>query len=244
MRTRSPLLSVERLCSGYGRGDVLKGISLEVFQGEVRTILGANGAGKTTLLRTIVGLIAPSSGTVRYSASSDDRAISGWPAHRASQLGIVLVPEGRGILGQLTVEDNLKMGAFHVADAREVARRVDGAYERFPVLSSRRGQLAATLSGGEQQMLALARGLVAAPQLLLLDEPSLGLAPQIVRTVFDIISEIHASGTSVLLVEQNVNYGLAIADWAYVLSNGRLTVDGPPKVLAADNDVRRAYLGL
>lgn len=238
-----PLLKVDSIRSGYGRGDVLKSVSLELYQGEVRTILGANGAGKTTLLRTIVGLLKPSSGTVIFSPSPG-RNLEHWSAHQASDLGMVLVPEGRGILGQMTVEENLMMGGFHVKDARELMRRIDEACARFPVLRERRHQLAATLSGGEQQMLALARGLIARPRLLLLDEPSLGLAPQMVKTVFEIVREIHQSGTSVLLVEQNVHYGLKVADWAYVLANGQLSVDGPPTALSSEEHIRRAYLGL
>ncbi len=239
------LLSLHSVRGGYGRGDILRNVTLELRRGEIRTILGANGAGKTTLLRTIVGLIKPTAGSVRYWPNGENgTTVQRWSAHSAARLGIVLVPEGRGILGTMTVEENLQMGAFHVNDRAEVRRRTDDVCSRFPILSERRRQLAASLSGGEQQMLALARGLVARPQLLLLDEPSLGLAPQVVRTVFDTIAEIHAAGTSVLLVEQNVHYGLALANWAYVLSSGEVVVQGPPQKLSANEQVRKAYLGM
>ena len=232
------MLSVEGLRAGYGKIEVLHEVSIDVAQGQIVTLIGANGAGKTTLLKTVSGLIRPTGGTIDFEGQSLVRR----PAHRIVQLGISHVPEGRAILKRMTVLDNLRMGAYVRSDS-EVGRDIDAVFVRFPVLAERRAQLAGTLSGGEQQMLAIGRALVARPRLLLLDEPSLGLAPLIVRQIFEAIARIaREEGVTIFLVEQNAFHALRLADRGYVLVNGRVRLSGTGRELLANQDVRSAYL--
>ena len=234
------LLEVRDLRVSYGNIEVLHGISLDVGPGEIVALLGANGAGKTTTLRTISGLLRPRGGRVAL----DGQALTGLPAHRIVALGIGHVPEGRRIFGVLTVEENLRLGGYLMRrDATVLERRIAALYETFPRLGERRGQLAGTLSGGEQQMLAIARALMLKPRLVLLDEPSMGLAPKLVRAIFGMIADICTEGTAVLLVEQNVRQALRIAHRAYVLESGKVALAGASRELAQDSRVRAAYLG-
>ena len=225
----------------YGRLTVLRGVSLDVRAGQVVAMLGSNGAGKTTLLRTIMGFIPdqPHKGTVEVLG----RRVNGWAPEEIAALGVAYIPEGRGIFPELTVEENLVLGAYTRRD-RGVAADLAALAARFPVLAERRRQLAGTLSGGEQQMLAIARALLARPKLLLLDEPSLGLAPRVVVDVFRILREIHAAGVAILLVEQNARQALAVADYAYVLENGRIVLEGASARLQEDPNVQELYLGV
>ncbi len=234
----APVLAVEDLHAGYGPVDVLHHVSLDVREGQIVTLIGANGAGKTTLLRTISGLVPPRAGRIRLRG----RPIGGAGPDRIVALGVAHVPEGRQVLARMTVLDNLRAGAYARRD-REIERDLTAALERFPVLRDRRGQVAGTLSGGEQQMLAIARGLMSRPRLLMLDEPSLGLAPLVVRQIFEIIREVNARGTPILLVEQNAQLGLETAHWAYVLETGRLVMNDRADRLLDNEAVRRAYLG-
>jgi branched-chain amino acid transport system ATP-binding protein len=235
-----PLLEVRGVRAGYGRGDVLHDVSFSVAAGEVVALVGANGAGKTTTLRTIGGLEPARAGTVRFAGSD----ITNRPAQRIVALGLGQVPESHRIFAGLTVEENLRLGAFLVRrDRAAVANRLAGVFELFPRLAERRAQAAGTLSGGERQMLAVGRALMAQPRLLCLDEPSFGLSPLMVRRIFATIAEISAAGTAVLLVEQNVAQALALADRAYVLETGRVVLEGGGGVLAADPRVQAAYLG-
>ena len=234
------LLEVRDLRVSYGNIEVLHGISLDVGPGEIVALLGANGAGKTTTLRTISGLLRPRGGRVAL----DGQALTGLPAHRIVALGIGHVPEGRRIFGVLTVEENLRLGGYLMRrDATVLERRIAALYETFPRLGERRAQLAGTLSGGEQQMLAIARALMLKPRLVLLDEPSMGLAPKLVRAIFGMIADICTEGTAVLLVEQNVRQALRIAHRAYVLESGKVALAGASRELAQDSRVRAAYLG-
>ncbi len=237
----APLLRVSNVETAYyGRLTVLRGISLEVSEGQVVTILGSNGAGKSTLLKTIMGFIPdqPEKGTVEVCG----RRVNGWDPEDVAALGVAYIPEGRGIFPELTVAENLRLGAY--ARAGSAADRDIGTMEaRFPVLRERRRQLAGTLSGGEQQMLAIARALLGRPKLLLLDEPSLGLAPLIVAEMFRIIREIHAAGTAMLLVEQNARQALGVADYGYVMESGRIVLEGTSARLQADPNVQELYLG-
>jgi branched-chain amino acid transport system ATP-binding protein len=237
--TQSPLLEVRDLSIRYGRVQALERVNLEVRAGEVVTLLGANGAGKSTTLRSISRIIPIHGGRIAF----DARDISGARPSDVVRLGIAQVPEGRRMLARQSVLDNLLLGAYTRTDAAEIQTDVERQFERFPVLAQRRRQLAGTLSGGEQQMLAIARALMSRPRLLLLDEPSLGLAPLIVRGIFEIIRGLHGSGVTILLVEQNASLALQIADRAYVLEAGRLTIAGPAAELLTDERVRRAYLG-
>jgi branched-chain amino acid transport system ATP-binding protein len=235
----APFLEVKGLTVRYGNVEALHGIDLQVRQGEIVTILGANGAGKTTTLQTISGLLRPAAGEILF---------EGQPAHlvKAHQLvrkGIAQSPEGRRIFGTLTVKENLDLGAFTRSDHAEIQASRDRVYALFPVLAERQGQLAGTLSGGEQQMLAIGRALMAKPRLLLLDEPSLGLAPLLVRAIFQVIREINAQGVTVLLVEQNARAALKLAHRGYVMEVGRIVHEGPAADLAADPKVLNAYLG-
>ncbi len=235
----APFLQVKGLTVRYGNVEALHGIDLEVRQGEIVTILGANGAGKTTTLQTISGLLKPAAGEVLF---------EGQPAHavKAHQLvkkGIAQSPEGRRIFGTLTVKENLDLGAFTREDRGEIEASLQRVYGLFPVLQERREQLAGTLSGGEQQMLAIGRALMAKPRLLLLDEPSLGLAPLLVRAIFQVIREINAQGVTVLLVEQNARAALKLAHRGYVMEVGKIVHEGPAADLAADPKVLNAYLG-
>ncbi len=232
------VLAVEDLRAGYGRGDVLHGVSLEVRAGQIATLIGANGAGKSTLLRTISGLLRPRTGQIRLGQV----AIGGAAPDRIVGLGVAHVPEGRQILARLTVEENLRAGAYARRD-RNIEHDLAALGERFPVLRERRAQPAGTLSGGEQQMLAIARGLMARPRLLMLDEPSLGLAPQFVDRVFEVVLGVQAGGVPVLLVEQNAQRALETAHWGYVLESGRIATQGAAMRLLGDAAVQRAYLG-
>jgi branched-chain amino acid transport system ATP-binding protein len=233
-----PLLVVDGLETAYGGIAALRGISFVVEAGSVVALVGANGAGKSTTLNTISGLLIPQAGSVRF----DGREIGGWRADRVASLGLVQVPEGRQVLAPLTVEENLLLGAYR-RHGREVRTDLGGIFERFPRLAERRQQLAGSLSGGEQQMLAIGRALMARPRLLMLDEPSLGLAPLIVAEVFRLIESLKAQGATILLVEQNARKALAVADTAYVLEGGRITRSGPAAALRDDPGIVAAYLG-
>lgn len=233
------LLSVNNLCVNYGSIQAVKGINIEVKKGTVVALLGANGAGKTTTLRTISGLLQPSAGEIVYKG----QVISNLPAEKITRLGICQSPEGRAIFPDLTVQENLKVGAFTVKDKAKIKANLERVHRYFPVLEERKNQLAATLSGGEQQMLAIARALMGSPELLLLDEPSLGLAPLIVKQIFEIIKEIKEEGTTVLIVEQNALQTLKIADYAYVLEVGEVSMEGPASQLIKDPKLVEAYLG-
>jgi len=233
------LLSLENLCISYGGIKAVQGISLTVEEGELVTLIGANGAGKTTTLNTLGGLIPPSSGSIHY-AGKDLLRI---PAHERVKQGLALVPEGRGIFSRLTVRENLLMGAFHRHDKVDIASDLEKSFALFSRLRERESQLAGTLSGGEQQMLAIARALMSRPRLLLLDEPSMGLAPLMVEKIFEIIRRINGEGVAVLLIEQNARLALAAAKRAYVMETGSITLSGLAADLAADERVRAAYLG-
>ena len=236
----APFLEVRGLKVNYGNVEALHGIDLEVRQGEIVTILGANGAGKTTTLQTISGLLRPSAGEVRF----EGEAASQVKAHQLVKKGISQAPEGRRIFGTLTVRENLDLGAFTRTDQDEIAASKKWIYTLFPVLAQRQDQLAGTLSGGEQQMLAIGRALMAKPRLLLLDEPSLGLAPLLVRAIFQVIREINSTaGVTVLLVEQNARAALKLAHRGYVMEVGKIVHEGPAAELAADPKVLNAYLG-
>jgi branched-chain amino acid transport system ATP-binding protein len=234
-----PLLAIENLSIRYGHVQALEHLSLEVHAGEVVTLIGANGAGKSTTLRSISRIVPFRQGQIVY----DGQEIGRMRPDQVVRLGIAQVPEGRRMLARQSVLDNLLLGAYTRAGTAEIRADVERQFERFPVLAARRHQLAGTLSGGEQQMLAIARALMSRPRLVLLDEPSLGLAPLIVRGIFAIIRELHAAGVTVLLVEQNAHAALQIADRGYVLEAGRLTMSGPAGTLLGDDRVRKAYLG-
>ena len=233
------ILRVENLTVNYGAIQALQGISFHVDEGEIVTLIGANGAGKSTTLKTISGLLHPTAGDIRYEGES----IAGRPADAIVKMGVVQVPEGRNIFAPLTVRENLEVGAYTRADRDEIAASMERVFASFPRLRERLTQLGGTLSGGEQQMLAMGRGLMAQPKLLLLDEPSMGLAPILVEEIFDIIDEINDAGVSILLVEQNAAMALSVADRAYVLETGRVVLEGPAKEVLANPDVQKAYLG-
>jgi len=233
------MLKIDDLNVYYGAIHAIKGISLTVNQGEIVTLIGANGAGKSTTLRTISGLLKPKTGSITFQGQD----IAGTPAHKIVGLGISQVPEGRRIFTEMTVMENLDLGAFIRKDKDGIAADKKRVFELFPRLEERQDQVAGTLSGGEQQMLAMGRALMSRPKLLLLDEPSMGLAPLLIKEIFSIIEDINKSGTTVLLVEQNANMALSIANRAYVLETGRITLSGDAKKLAASEDVRKAYLG-
>lgn len=233
------MLKVENIDVYYGAIHALKNISLAVKQGEIVTLIGANGAGKSTILRTLSGLIAPKSGTVEFQG----QMIAGMSAHKIVSLGLSQVPEGRRIFANMTVRENLELGAYLRKDKDNVAQDMDGVFTKFPRLKERLGQLSGTLSGGEQQMLAIGRAIMSRPKLLLLDEPSMGLAPLLVKEIFNIISELNAQGMTILLVEQNAHMALSIAHRAYVLETGRITLSGDAKELAGSDTIRKAYLG-
>jgi branched-chain amino acid transport system ATP-binding protein len=232
------VLSVKGLRAGYGKIEVLHDVSIDVAQGQIVTLIGANGAGKTTLLKTVSGLIRPAGGTIMFERESLVRR----PAHRIVQLGMSHVPEGRAILKRMTVLDNLRMGAYVRRD-KEIDADIDAVFARFPALAERRAQLAATLSGGEQQMLAIGRALVARPRLLLLDEPSLGLAPKFVTRILQTLTDLKREGKTILLVEQNARKALQIADHGYVMERGRIVLSGTGASLLNDSQVQRTYLG-
>ena len=233
-------LEIHDLHVRYGRVHALRGVSLNVARGEIVAVLGANGAGKSSLLKALIGLQPAAGGRVRYGGAD----ITGWAPSRRIRSGVVLVPEGRRIVTSLTVHENLQMGAFARADRRAVSAEIDAIYQRFPNLAARRNHAAAVLSGGEQQILAIGRGLLAAPRLMMLDEPSLGLSPRLTGEVFALLRDLHRErGLSLLLVEQNTHQALALADRAYVLELGRVVVEGAPDQLRADPLLHDAYLG-
>jgi branched-chain amino acid transport system ATP-binding protein len=234
-----PLLTVRDIDTFYGNIQALKGISFDVPEGSIVTLLGANGAGKSTTLRSISGLTPPAQGSVHFMG----QAILGRPSEQMVRMGIAHVPEGRELFPELTVVENLRMGAFTRRDRGEVQQSLERVYTHFPILAERRAQLAGTLSGGEQQMLAIGRALMARPRLILLDEPSLGLAPRLVEEIFRIIHDIRAGGATVVLVEQNANKALSIADYGYVLETGKIALEGERHELLRNDHVRRLYLG-
>ncbi len=233
------ILKVNDLSVYYGVIQALKSISFKVEEGEIVTLIGANGAGKTTTMQSIIGLIPPKSGTVVYNGTD----ITKMPAHKIVKLGMSQVPEGRRIFTELSVYDNLLMGAYIIHNSAQIAEDIKKMYKLFPRLEERKKQIAGTLSGGELQMLAIARALMSHPKLLMLDEPSMGLSPLLVDQVFDIIKQINNEGTTVLLVEQNAQKALSIADRAYVLETGNIVLSGDAKELLQNDDVRKAYLG-
>lgn len=233
------MLTLENVSVNYGAIEALTDISLTINQGEVVTLIGANGAGKTTTLRTITGLLEPKVGRVMY----EGKEISGMATHKLLPMGIAMSPEGRGVFANLTVRENLEMGAYIRKDKKGIADDMERGFTLFPRLKEREKQKAGTLSGGEQQMVAMARAMMSRPRLLLLDEPSLGLAPLLVHTIFEAIDEIRAEGTTILLVEQNANAALQHSDRAYVLETGTIVMEGDSKQLAADPRVKEAYLG-
>jgi branched-chain amino acid transport system ATP-binding protein len=230
-------LQVRDLAVSYHTIRAVRGVSLDVRAGEVVALLGANGAGKSTLLRAVAGVLRPDRGRIHF----DGIDVTGWAAHRVARRGLRLVPEGRGLLARMTVWENLLMGQY--ARGAGTARDLEAALERFPVLRQRRGQMASTLSGGEQQMLAIARALVGRPALLMLDEPSLGLAPRLVQEIFAVVAQLKRDGVTIVLVEQNARQALAVADRAYILETGQVVLSGPAAELAAGEEVQRAYLG-
>ena len=232
------ILQVNDLHVYYGSIHAVKGVSFEVNEGEIVTLIGANGAGKSSVLNTISGLLHPKSGSVVF----EGKDLKGVSAHKIVERGMAQVPEGRHVFLQMTVEDNLEMGAY-TQPASTIDAGIADVYERFPRLKERRRQIAGTLSGGEQQMLVMGRALMSKPKLLMLDEPSMGLAPILVEQIFDIIRELHAAGTTILLVEQNAQAALSVADRAYVLETGRVTLSGTGAELMASDEVRKAYLG-
>lgn len=233
------MLNLENVSVNYGAIEALTGISMHVETGEVVTLIGANGAGKTTTLRTITGLLQPREGKISFEGED----ISGRATHRLVAKGISMSPEGRGVFANLSVRENLQMGAYLKKDKRAIAAEMERAFQMFPRLKERESQKAGTLSGGEQQMLAIGRALMSQPRLLLLDEPSLGLAPLVVHTIFEAIDEIKSKGTTILLVEQNAHAALKHSDRAYVLETGRIVMEGSSKELAADPRIKEAYLG-
>ena len=233
------MLHIENLQVYYGAINAIKGISFDVEQGEIIALIGANGAGKTTILHTISGLVPAKLGSITFNGTE----LTKTPAHKIVSMGMAHVPEGRRIFQELSVYENLMLGAFTRKDKAEIAESLAGVYKRFPRLEERKGQRAGTLSGGEQQMLAMGRALMSRPRIILMDEPSMGLSPIFVNEIFDIIREVSESGTTVLLVEQNAKKALSIADRAYVLETGSITMDGKAEDLLNDEAVQKAYLG-
>lgn len=233
------LLEIKDLEVNYGVIKAIKGVSFDVNEGEIIALIGANGAGKTTILHTITGLIQAKKGSIVF----DGKELTKTPPHKIVSMGMAHVPEGRRIFQQLSVLENLKLGAYTRKDKSEIASTIKMVYERFPRLEERKNQVAGTLSGGEQQMLAMGRALMSKPRIILMDEPSMGLSPLLVSEIFDIIKVINESGTTVLLVEQNAKKALSIADRAYVLETGNITLSGDAKDLINDESVKKAYLG-
>jgi branched-chain amino acid transport system ATP-binding protein len=233
------MLEIEHLEVAYGEATAVRDVSLRVVKGEIVTLIGGNGAGKTTTLNTISGLVRPREGSIRL----DGQEIGATPPHEVVTRGIVQVPEGRRVFARLTIEENLRMGGYTVANEADVRAGIDRAYETFPRLKERRAQVAGTLSGGEQQMLAIGRGLMAGPKVLLLDEPSMGLAPTLVELIFDTITAINKAGTTILLVEQNALMALSVATRGYILQTGTLVLTDTPDRLRDNEEVKRAYLG-
>ncbi len=233
------MLKVENLQVYYGMINAIKGVSFEVNQGEVIALIGANGAGKTTILHTVTGLIAPKEGTIEFEGTN----LLKTPAHKIISLGMAHVPEGRRVFQQLTVYENLQLGAFVLKDKQQMKKNLDYVYEHFPRLEERKNQTAGTLSGGEQQMLAMGRALMSNPKIILMDEPSMGLSPLLVNEIFKIISEVSKDGTTVLLVEQNAKKALSIADRGYVLETGKIVLSGSASDLLNNEEIKKAYLG-
>ena len=233
------MLEVKDLEVYYGVIQAIKGISFHVDKGEIIALIGANGAGKTTTLHTVTGLISPKSGHVLF----EGKDITKIPAHKIVSMGMAHVPEGRRVFAELSVYENLKMGAYTRKDKNEIEESLKNVYKRFPRLEERKNQMAGTLSGGEQQMLAMGRALMSKPKIILMDEPSMGLSPIMVNEIFDIIRSVSESGTTVLLVEQNAKKALSIADRAYVLETGKIVVEGKAKDLLEDDSIKKAYLG-
>lgn len=233
------MLEVKNLKVSYGVIEAIKGVSFEVSKGEIIALIGANGAGKTTILQTISGLIPAKSGTVEFNGVN----ITKVPGHKIVCMGMAQVPEGRRVFSQLTVLQNLKLGAYTRKDKEEISESLKMVYDRFPRLSERKNQIAGTLSGGEQQMLAMGRALMSKPDIILMDEPSMGLSPILVNEIFDIIKEINKSGTTILLVEQNAKKALSIANRAYVLETGNIALSGDAQNLINDDKIKKAYLG-
>jgi len=235
----SPLLEIRDLHVAYGGIQALKGIDIHVAQGELVALIGSNGAGKTTTLKTLAGLLHPASGQMEY----DGKSLKNFAAHQRAVMGIALVPEGRGVFARMTVAENLLMGAYSRGDKNEITADLDRMYGLFPRLAERKDQLAGTLSGGEQQMVAMARALMSRPRLLMLDEPSMGLAPLMVQKIFATIRDIAALGMSILLVEQNAKLALQVAQRGYVMESGAISLSGEAKELLGSEAVQRAYLG-
>ena len=233
------MLEVKDLEVYYGVIQAIKGVSFHVEKGEVIALIGANGAGKTTILHTVTGLISPKKGSVIF----EGKDITKVPAHKIVSMGMAHVPEGRRVFAELSVYENLKMGAYTRTDQAEIEDSLKNVYKRFPRLEERKNQMAGTLSGGEQQMLAMGRALMSKPGIILMDEPSMGLSPILVNEIFDIIRSVSESGTTVLLVEQNAKKALSIADRAYVLETGNITLEGNAKALLEDDSIKKAYLG-
>lgn len=233
------MLEVNDIQVFYGMIQAIKGVSFHVEEGEVIALIGANGAGKTTILHTISGLLAPKSGSVMF----EGQDITKIPGHKIVSMGMAHVPEGRRVFAQLSVLQNLRMGAYTRRDKQEIENTLQSVFERFPRLEERQNQLAGTLSGGEQQMLAMGRALMSHPKIILMDEPSMGLSPIFVNEIFDIIQEVSKSGTTVLLVEQNAKKALSIADRAYVLETGKIVLEGKASDLLKDDSIKKAYLG-
>jgi branched-chain amino acid transport system ATP-binding protein len=232
-------LKVENVYTAYDKANVLEDVSLEVKPGKVTCLLGSNGSGKSTLIRSILGLTPPNKGSIQFEGNE----LSGLPTHKIIATGISCIPEGRQVFPKLTVEENLRIGAYQEDKASEVERRLAEVYETFPRLADRKAQLAGTMSGGEQAMVSIGRGLMRAPKLLLIDEPSLGLAPLLVKENFNIIRRINEQGITIFLVEQNVHQTLAISNYGYVLSKGRVVASGTPKQLSKTKEVHEAYFG-
>jgi len=232
------MLNVQDLCVNYGMIQAVKGVSFEVNKGEIVALIGANGAGKTSILHTITGIIQAKSGSVSF----EDIDITKKPSHKIVAMGMAHVPEGRRVFSQLTVLENLKLGAYTRKDTKEIEQEIKRIYERFPRLEERKSQLAGTLSGGEQQMLAMGRALMSKPRLIVMDEPSMGLSPLYVNEIFKLIEDIHSLGTTVLLIEQNAKKALSIADRAYVLETGNITLSGKASELMDNDLVKKAYL--
>lgn len=233
------MLEVKDLEVYYGVIQAIKGVSFQVNQGEVIALIGANGAGKTTILHTITGLLSPKNGSVMF----EGKEITKVPAHKIVSMGMAHVPEGRRVFAELSVYENLKMGAYTRKDRAEIEESLENVYKRFPRLEERKNQMAGTLSGGEQQMLAMGRALMSRPKIILMDEPSMGLSPILVNEIFDIIRAVSESGTTVLLVEQNAKKALAISDRAYVLETGKIVQEGKAEDLLENDSIKKAYLG-
>ena len=233
------MLEVKDLAVYYGMIHAIKGVSFEVNKGEIIALIGANGAGKTTILHTITGLLSPKRGSIQF----EGKELTKIPAHKIVSLGMAHVPEGRRVFAELSVYQNLKLGAYTRSDKKEIEETMETVYQRFPRLRERKNQMAGTLSGGEQQMLAMGRALMSHPQIILMDEPSMGLSPILVNEIFYIIRSVNEAGTTVLLVEQNAKKALEIADRAYVLETGRIVTSGPADALMNDDSIKKAYLG-